>query len=231
MPAMVTGQLEFVHNVRVPGMLHGRVVRPPTVGATLARVDEGSVRAMPGVVKVVVKNNFVGVVAEKPWQAMQAADEAPGHVDARRRAPAAARRVSVAPEAAGARHAARRLRRRGRHAREAATVLRATYPHPYQMHGSVGSSCAVADVQADTATLWSATQSRTRRATPPRCCSACAGAACAWSTRAAPAATASTARTRSPTTRRCCRRRSAGRCACSCRARTRWRGRTTATCS
>ena len=70
---MATGQFEFVHNVRVPGMLHGRVVRPPAVGATLVSVDESSVRGMPGVVKVVVKKNFVGVVAEKPWQAIQAA--------------------------------------------------------------------------------------------------------------------------------------------------------------
>ena len=72
-PAMVTGQFEYVHNVRVPGMLHGRVVRPPAVGATLVSVDESSVRGMPGLVKVVVKKNFVGVVAEKPWQAIQAA--------------------------------------------------------------------------------------------------------------------------------------------------------------
>ena len=73
MPAMVTGQFEFVHNVRVPGMLHGAVVRPPDVGATFVSVDESSVRGMPGFVKVVVKKNFVGVVAEKPWQAIQAA--------------------------------------------------------------------------------------------------------------------------------------------------------------
>src|SRR6185436_17370579 len=63
-PALATGQFEFVHNVRVPGMLHGRVVRPPEVGATLVRIDESSVSAMPGFVKVVVKKNFVGVVAE-----------------------------------------------------------------------------------------------------------------------------------------------------------------------
>ena len=73
MPAMATGQLEFVHNVRVPGMLHGRVVRPPEVGATLVGVDDSSVRDVPGLVKVVVRKNFAGVVAEKPWQAMQAA--------------------------------------------------------------------------------------------------------------------------------------------------------------
>src|SRR6185436_2038619 len=72
-PAIVAGQFEYVHNVRVPGMLHGRVVRPPVVGATLVNVDESSVAGVPGLVKVVVKNNFVGVVAEKPWQAIQAA--------------------------------------------------------------------------------------------------------------------------------------------------------------
>ena len=74
-PAMAAGQFEFVHNVRVPGMLHGQVVRPPAVGATLVSVEEGSVRGVPGIVKVVVKNNFVGVVAEKPWQALQAANK------------------------------------------------------------------------------------------------------------------------------------------------------------
>ncbi len=69
----MTGSFEFVHNVRVPGMLHGRVVRPPEVGATVASVDESSVKHIPGFVKVVVRNNFVGVVAEKQLQAMQAA--------------------------------------------------------------------------------------------------------------------------------------------------------------
>src|SRR5690242_11908199 len=71
--ALMTGQFEFVHNVRVPGMLHGRVVRPPEVGATVASVDEGSVKQVPGLVKVVARNNFVGVIAEKQWQAVQAA--------------------------------------------------------------------------------------------------------------------------------------------------------------
>src|SRR5579864_5345090 len=73
MPAMVTGQFEFAHNVRVPGMLHGMVVRPGAVGAHVMSVDESSVAGMPGLVKVVVKKDFVGVVAEKPWQAMQIA--------------------------------------------------------------------------------------------------------------------------------------------------------------
>ena len=71
--ALMTGQFEFVHNVRVPGMLHGRVVRPPDVGATLAHVDDNSVRQIPGFVKVVVRKNFVGVVAERQHEAIQAA--------------------------------------------------------------------------------------------------------------------------------------------------------------
>ena len=75
LPALVAGQFEFVHNVRLPGMLHGRVVRPPAVGATVVGVDESSVAGLPGDVKVVVKKNFVGVVAEKPWQAIQAANK------------------------------------------------------------------------------------------------------------------------------------------------------------
>src|SRR5262249_6255890 len=74
-PSMATGQFEYVHNVRVPGMLHGQVMRPPAVGATLVRVDEASVQGLPGLVKVVVKKDFVGVVAEKPWQALHAAEK------------------------------------------------------------------------------------------------------------------------------------------------------------
>src|SRR5499426_4509562 len=72
-PAMVTGQFEYVHNVRLPGMLHGQVIRPPAVGARLLSVDEASVRDAPGLVEVVVRKDFVGVVATKPWQAQLAA--------------------------------------------------------------------------------------------------------------------------------------------------------------
>ena len=72
-PEVMTGHFEYVHNVRLPGMLHGRVVRPPVVGATVVSVDESSVKDIPGLVKVVVKKDFVGVVAEKQMYAAQAA--------------------------------------------------------------------------------------------------------------------------------------------------------------
>jgi CO/xanthine dehydrogenase Mo-binding subunit len=156
---MVTGQFEFVHNVKVPGMLHGRVVRPPEVGATVGNVDEGSIRDLPGVVKVVVKGNFVGVVAQKPWQAMQAAERLKVNWN---------QGTALQPQAelyAGLRRQPARdtlLVDSGdvdANLKAATTVLRSTYLHPYQMHGSMGSSCAVADVQADKATIWSATQS------------------------------------------------------------------------
>jgi CO/xanthine dehydrogenase Mo-binding subunit len=140
-------------------MLHGRVVRPPSPGATLMNVDESSVRSMPGFVKVVVKNDFVGVVADKPWQAMQIAEKLRAT-------------WSAGPRLSPQGNAYQQIRKEpatdtllvdsgdvDKTLASAATVLRATYHHPYQMHGSIGSSCAVADVQADKATLWSATQS------------------------------------------------------------------------
>ena len=160
MAAMATGQFEFVHNVRLPGMLHGRVVRPPAVGATLVGVDESSIRDLPGVVKVVVKKNFVGVVASKPWQAIQAAEKLkvtwtagtglPSHADfythLRHQQPSRDTLV------VNSRDVDERLA-------GAAAVLKATYLHPYQMHASIGSSCAVADVRGGKATIWSPTQS------------------------------------------------------------------------
>jgi nicotinate dehydrogenase subunit B len=158
-PEIVTGQFEFVHNVRVPGMLHGRVVRPPAAGATVMSVDESSVAGMPGLVKVVVKKNFVGVVAEKPWQALQAADKlkvtwssgsglansADFYEQLRNQKPT--RDILLVDS----KDLEQKLE-------QAAAVVKATYLHPYQAHGSMGSSCAVADVQGDKATIWSPTQ-------------------------------------------------------------------------
>jgi nicotinate dehydrogenase subunit B len=156
---LVTGRFEFVHNISVPEMLHGRVVRPPVVGATVVSVDESSVADVPGLVKIVVRKNFIGVVAEKQIQAVQAADQLkvtwtkgvglPSHPDFYayiRRQPS--RDVLLVDSQDVKEKLA-----------QSASVIRATYCHPYQAHGSIGASCAVADVQPDGATLWSATQS------------------------------------------------------------------------
>ena len=158
LPALVSGELEFIHNVRVPGMLHGRVIRPPVVGANVVNVDESSVRGLPGGIRVVVKDDFVGVVAAGQWQAIQAAAALEVTWSAGARLP---------PQADFYTHL------RNQPARDtllvdsqdvdgklagAAEVVRATYRHPYQMHGSIGAACAVADVREDQVTIWSATQ-------------------------------------------------------------------------
>jgi len=158
-PALATGTFEFVHNVKVPGMLHGKVVRPPVVGATVNGVDESSVAGMPGLVKVVVKKNFIGVVAEKPWQAIQVADKLKVDWISGAGLPKQADYYDYLRKQSPSRDAF--LINSGdvdQTLASAATVLKATYLHPFQMHGSMGSSCAVADVSNGKATIWSATQ-------------------------------------------------------------------------
>jgi nicotinate dehydrogenase subunit B len=158
LPAMVTGQLEYVQNVRLPGMLHGRVVRPPEVGATLQSVDEDSVEDIPGLVKVVVRKNFVGVVAANEWQAIQAAGKlkavwnpGPGLPAQDRFYEYLRRQPSRDALNVDSGDVEEKLA-------QAATLKKATYLHPYQMHGSIGTSCAVADVKDSGATIWSSSQ-------------------------------------------------------------------------
>lgn len=162
--ALMTGHFEFVHNVRVPGMLHGRVVRPPEVGATVAEVDESSLREIPGIVKIVVRNNFVGVVTEKQFQAVQAVRQLKVKWNSGPALPAQNSFYESFRKQPS--HDALLLDSKNLDSKDveeqlasARAVLRATYAYPYQMHGSVGTSCAVADVKGNNATVWSATQS------------------------------------------------------------------------
>nr|WP_232356724.1 molybdopterin cofactor-binding domain-containing protein [Burkholderia multivorans] len=170
LPAKATGELTFVHDVRAPGMLHGRVVRPPYaghdsgpfVGASLLDVDRTSVADVPGLVAVVTIGDFVGVVAEREEHAIRAARQLrvvwrphpplPPLDD-----PAAA--IAAAPAQPrllldeGDVEAARTLP-------DTLTLTR-TYTWPFQMHASIGPSCAVADYRAPgdgRITVWSGTQ-------------------------------------------------------------------------
>jgi CO/xanthine dehydrogenase Mo-binding subunit len=159
LPALVTARFQFVHNVRVPGMLHGRVVRPAAVGATLVGVDESSVAGLPGLVKVVVKKNFVGVVAEKPWQAVQAVRRLKATWTAGAGLPA---QKDFYEQLRNQKPTRDTLSVNSRDVDQtlaaAASVVKATYIYPYQSHGPLAASCAVADVQGNRATVWSASQ-------------------------------------------------------------------------
>ena len=157
-PGKMTGTHVYVHDVRVPGMVHARVVRPPRVGATLVSLDESAAATMPGVLRVVRKGSFVGVVAEREEQAVRAAKALavkwsaapvlpePTTLYERFKAQATTeRRVAGAGDVDAA-------------MRSASRTVRATYRWPFQLHASIGPSCSVADVRDGKATVWSATQ-------------------------------------------------------------------------
>ncbi len=143
--ARVFGEPLFVHDLVLPGMAFGRVVRPPGDGSRLVAADEASVRRMPGVTAVVRDGSFLGVIAEREEQAMRAAD-----------ALAASARWSAAPplpDEAGIAALLPTLPAEDTVARDdpppdlaaiGATVHEAVYTKPYLAHGSIGPSAAVA---------------------------------------------------------------------------------------
>ena len=165
-PDKVTGTATYVHDVRVPGMVHGRMVRPPYagidggdfVGSSLISVDEASVAHVPGLIAVVVIGDFVGVVAEREEAAIRAAQELK----------AIWRQGPTLPDLNNPEQALRANPSRPRRLLDkgdveaalaaAAKRLPRTYVWPYQMHGSIGPSCSVADYREDGLTLWSGTQ-------------------------------------------------------------------------
>jgi CO/xanthine dehydrogenase Mo-binding subunit len=157
----ILGQWQFVTDVRVPGMLHGRVVRPARAGAKLVSLDEQSVKPIAGYVKTVVDGNFVGVVAESEWAAIRAAQALKvTWTDAEPAFPAQMHLYdhmrNVTPKAS------RETLKKGDAAvalASAATKPEATYEWPFQSHATMGPGCAVADVHLDgVTTVWSGGQ-------------------------------------------------------------------------
>jgi len=169
LPAKVTGEHVYAHDVRVPGMLHGRVVRPPVVNTAPERIDEDSVKQIPGFVKVVRQGSFVGVVAKTEWSAIKAAEalkvtwakpttKLPANPDElfaylKNTKPV---RTQKAVDKGNLNTGFS----------EAKKTYQASYRWPFQMHGMIGPSCSIADVQGDKATIWSGPQGpfRTRGA-------------------------------------------------------------------
>jgi nicotinate dehydrogenase subunit B len=163
---LMTATFDYVHHVRVPGMLHGRVVRPTTMGAALLSVDESSVAYLPGMVKVVTRGDFVGVVAETQFSASTAARLLSVRWKPGPPLPPPSRFREYLQQSPARSELGVDSGDMATELGRAHRVIEGQYAVPYQMHGSVGTSCAVADVSADHATVWSATQS----AYPTRSC-------------------------------------------------------------
>jgi CO/xanthine dehydrogenase Mo-binding subunit len=158
-PPKVFGKYPYAADVRLPGMLHGRAVRPPVAGAKVMAVDEASIAQVPGA-KVVRKGDFVGVVAPKEWDAIRAAqalkvtwsDTKPPFFDSEalydhiRNTEPEKRQVQT--ESNGIDQA---LANGG-------TLVSAEYQWPFQSHASMGPACAVADVRPDRVTLYNPSQ-------------------------------------------------------------------------
>lgn len=151
-PAKVFGEPAYVQDMRPEGMVHARVVRPPVYGAHLASLDTAQVEAMPGVQRIIRDGDYLAVVAAGEYQAIQAM-----------RALAKAARWEGGATLPAERPIAdvlKSLDARGQNAAAPGTGkrLRATYVRPYQMHASLGPSCALAHEVDGQLTVWSHTQ-------------------------------------------------------------------------
>ena len=158
LPRKVAGEPGFIHDVRVPGMLHARLVRPPSPGAKLVAMDESSVNDVPGLIRVVQRGDFIGVVAEREEQALRAAGQLkvqwretatyPSMQDLYTALRGQPTEDSILVEQGNLEQAFARVTQQ----------VHATYYQPYHAHASIGPSCAVADVRGDQVTVWSSTQ-------------------------------------------------------------------------
>ncbi len=161
-PDKVTGQHTFVHDFSLPGMLHGRVIRPPAPGASLLAVDEASIAGIPNA-RIVRIGSFLGVCAEREWDAVQAARQLAARWSPGTGLPEQARLFAglratpvVRDEVLAAKgDAVAAFANGGR-------IVSATYEWPIQSHASMGPSCAVADVRPDRAIIWTGSQSTHR---------------------------------------------------------------------
>ena len=154
-PPKVRGEYRYVADLQVPGMLHGRVIRPPEAGAKLLAVDEAA--SLPGLVKVVRRGDFLGVVCEREEQAVAAAKRL--RVEWSRPAPMYWPGYDALYEALRTQPPKASKAEGNRGDVEAALAaaarrVEARYEYPFQSHASMGPACAVADVREGGAVVW-----------------------------------------------------------------------------
>ncbi len=155
----VVGHLEYMVDVRLPGMLHGRTIRPPVAGSVPTAVDEASIKHIRGA-KVVWEKGFLGVAAPREWDAIKASralkvtwsdvkppvpgvDKIYDHI---RAAPVIKRDVDKEKGKIDEAFA------------KAARIVEAQYEWPFQSHASMGPACGIVDARKDGARVWSGTQ-------------------------------------------------------------------------
>lgn len=159
-PGIVTGQFTYMQDFRVPGMLHGRVVRPPAVGSKLESVDEGSLKGIAGIVRVVREGNFLGIVAKNEWAAIKAAMTIKATWSKWEGLPDQARlfehvrQTKVVEDQVTSNIGDTKAA----FGRPGAGKIEATYDFAINLHGSIGPSCAVADFKDGKLTSWTASQ-------------------------------------------------------------------------
>jgi nicotinate dehydrogenase subunit B len=156
-PAKVTGGAAYVQDIRLPGMLHGRVIRPPRYGSKLDSVDEAAARAMPGVVAVVRDGSFLGVVAEREEQAIgaRAALLKSAKWTLGPQLPDPARLFEVI-KSLPSKDATIGVKQGP--LPENARTFEAVYTKPYMAHASIGPSCSVAEFKDGKMTVWTHSQ-------------------------------------------------------------------------
>jgi len=156
--AKVSGVPVYVHDLDLPGMLHGRLARPPSYDARLVGLDEAEVRSLPGVVALVRDGNFVGVVAAREEQALRAL--------ARIKRIASWEEKTALPQTTDPRFLLKETtedevisdKRDTAAAARAAKTLEAEYTRPYIAHAALGPSCAVARFENGRYTVWTHSQ-------------------------------------------------------------------------
>src|SRR3954467_15809971 len=155
LPAKLTGAA-FVHDMELPGMLHGRVLRPPTYGARLESLDVEKIKKLPGVLSVTVDGSFVGLCAQREEQAVKAVEAA--------RAAARWSKGSSLPEVTGSPDLLPSLQSKTaivhsvKKNSKPLKILEASYSRPYLAHAPIGPSCALAWFREGKLTVWSHTQ-------------------------------------------------------------------------
>jgi len=153
---VVFGTMDYVTDVKVPGMMHGRMIRPPVAGAVPETIDEGAIKDIPGARVVRQGHSFLGVVADSEWGAIKAAQklkvEWSGAAQPFPDQAAIYDHIRQTPP----RH--RKLEKENGNVddafRNAARVVEAEYEWPFQSHACMGPGCGVVDVKDDKVTVW-----------------------------------------------------------------------------